>query len=69
MADSDFVTEAQMNALVTALGTQAEKSPIYVFHGATAGTSRPSFGGTVVWVGTVSPTNADTSKDFWIDTS
>lgn len=69
MADSDFVTEAQLNALVTALGAQAEKSPVYVFHGSTAGTARPSFGGTVVWVGTVAPTNAVTSTDFWIDTT
>lgn len=69
MADSDFVTEAQMNSLVTALSTQAEKSPVYVFHGSTAGTSRPSFGGTVIWVGTVAPSNAVTSTDFWIDTT
>lgn len=69
MADTDFVTEAQLNALVTALGTQAEKSPVYVFHGATAGTARPSFGGPVIWVGTVAPTNAIAATDFWIDTT
>lgn len=69
MANSDFVTEGQLNSLVTALGTQAEKSPVYVFHGAVAGTARPSFGGTVVWVGTVAPTNAITARDFWIDTT
>ena len=69
MADSDFVTEAQLNALVTALSTQAEKSPVYVYHGSTAGTARPSFGGPVVWVGTVAPSNANTSLDFWIDTT
>jgi hypothetical protein len=69
MADSDFATEGQLNALVTALATQAEKSPIYVYHGATGSTARPSFGGTVIWVGSATPANADTSKDFWIDTT
>ena len=69
MADSDFATEGQINALVTALATQAEKSGIYVFHGAAGSTARPSFGGTVIWVGSATPANADTSKDFWIDTT
>jgi S-adenosylmethionine:diacylglycerol 3-amino-3-carboxypropyl transferase len=69
MADSDFVTEGQMNSLVTAIGNAVEAAPRYVFHGATAGTARPSFGGTVVWVGTVAPTNAITARDFWIDTT
>lgn len=69
MADTDFVTEAQVNALVTALAATAEAGAKYVFHGATAGTSRPSFAGVVIWVGTVAPTNAVTSTDFWIDTT
>lgn len=69
MANSDYATEGQLNALVTAVATQAEKSPVYVFHGSTGSTARPSFGGTVMWVGTATPANADTSKDFWIDTT
>jgi hypothetical protein len=69
MADSDFATEAQLNALVTAVGAASKLAGIYVFHGATAGTARPSFGGTVIWVGTVAPSNAITARDFWIDTT
>lgn len=69
MANSDFATEGQMNSLVTALVAQAEKSPVYVFHGATGSTARPSFAGTVVWVGTATPANAITARDFWIDTT
>ena len=69
MADSDFATEGQLNALVTALANAAKAHGTYVFHGSTAGTARPSVSGTVIWVGTVAPTNAITTKDFWIDTT
>ena len=69
MANSDFATEGQLNALVTAVAAAAAAGVRMVFHGATAGTSRPSFGGTVIWVGTVAPTNAVTATDFWIDTT
>lgn len=69
MANSDYVTEGQVNSLVTALVTQAEKSPVYVYHGATGSTARPSFAGPVVWVGSATPANANTSLDFWIDTT
>lgn len=40
----------------------------YVNHGATAGTSRPSGAGKVVWNGSVAPTNAS-SGDDWYDTT
>jgi hypothetical protein len=69
MANSDFATEGQLNALVTAVATAVEASVRMVFHGSTAGTSRPSFGGTVIWVGTVAPSNAVSATDFWIDTT
>lgn len=69
MASSDFVTEGQVDALVTALASHAIATSTYVYHGGTAGTARPSVAGPVVWVGTVAPTNADTSIDFWIDTT
>lgn len=69
MANSDFATEGQLNSLVTAVAAAVEAGVRMVFHGGTAGTARPSFGGTVIWVGTVAPTNAVTSTDFWIDTA
>jgi hypothetical protein len=69
MANSDFATEGQLNSLVTAVGNAVEASARVVIHGATGSTARPSFGGTVIWVGTATPANADTSKDFWIDTT
>lgn len=69
MANSDFATEGQINALVTAIAAAVEASCRMVFHGATGSTARPSFGGTVIWVGTATPANANTSLDFWIDTT
>jgi len=41
---------------------------IFVNHGGTAGTSRPSVSGAVIWIGTVEPTNAS-NGDIWIDQS
>lgn len=41
----------------------------YVFHGATAGTARPTGYTHVTWVGSVEPTNANTANDLWIDTA
>lgn len=38
-----------------------------VYHGATAGTARPSVLGRVMWVGSVEPTNIATD-DMWLDT-
>lgn len=69
MAAGDFVTESQVSALVTALAAHLDGGSIYIYHGSTAGTARPSFAGTVVWVGTVAPSNAITARDFWIDTT
>ena len=37
-----------------------------VYHGATAGTARPSTANPVMWVGTVTPTNAS-DNDVWVD--
>lgn len=69
MASGDFVTEGQVDALVTAVGNAVEAGVRTVIHGSTAGTARPSFGGTVIWVGSVAPSNANTAIDFWIDTA
>ena len=38
----------------------------YVNHGATAGTARPTGYGAILWVGTVTPTNA-VDGDVWVD--
>jgi hypothetical protein len=40
----------------------------YVFHGATAGTARPTGFAGVIWVGSVEPTLA-VNNDVWIDTT
>ena len=65
MADTDFVTVGQMNALITAI---AASHTAYVFHGSTASTPRPANVAVVIWIGDVEPTNANTSTDFWNDT-
>lgn len=39
---------------------------IYINHGATSGTTRPSVSGAVYWIGTVEPTNA-VDGDVWLD--
>lgn len=55
---------------VRALGTVvAPQLPTYVFHGATGSTARPANAGVVIWVGTATPANANTSTDFWVDTN
>lgn len=41
----------------------------FVNHGSTSSVARPANAGCVIWKGSVAPTNADTSKDFWADTS
>ena len=52
------------------LGTVvAPQLPTYVFHGATGSTARPTNAGVVIWVGTATPANANTTNDFWIDTT
>lgn len=45
-------------------------SPVMVTvnHGATAGTARPIGAVTVMWVGSVTPTNA-LDGDLWVDTT
>jgi hypothetical protein len=59
-----------INDKVQALGVVvAPQLPTYVFHGATGSTARPADAGVVVWVGTATPANANTSTDFWIDTT
>lgn len=47
----------------------APQLPTYVFHGATGSTARPTNAGVVIWVGSATPANANTSTDFWIDTT
>lgn len=39
-----------------------------VVHGGTAGTVRPTGFARILWIGTVTPTNA-TDNDLWIDTT
>lgn len=43
--------------------------PTYIFHGAVGSTPRPANVGVGIWVGTATPANANTSTDFWIDTT
>lgn len=40
-----------------------------VVHGAVAGTARPAGYASVIWLGSVDPTNSDDLLDIWIDTS
>ena len=42
---------------------------VRVIHGATASTARPTGVTHVEWVGSVAPTNANTTNDTWIDTT
>ena len=65
MADTDFVTEAQINALITNI---AASHTAYVFHGSNASTARPANVAVAIWVGDVEPINAIASTDFWNDT-
>jgi hypothetical protein len=59
-----------INDKVQALGiVVAPQLPTYVYHAGVAGTARPTNAGVVIWVGTVTPTNAITGTDFWIDTT
>ena len=41
----------------------------YVRHDADAGAARPAEATVVLWVGSVTPTNADTGTDMWVDTA
>lgn len=55
---------------VQALGlVVAPQLPTYVFHGAVGSTARPANAGVVIWVGTATPANANTTTDFWFDTT
>lgn len=47
----------------------APQLPTYVYHGATGSTARPTNAGVVIWVGTATPANANTTFDFWLDTT
>lgn len=52
------------------LDDKADESDVSatVIHGSTAGTSRPSGFASVMWIGSVEPTNAE-NDDIWVDTS
>ena len=39
-----------------------------VVHAGTAGTARPTWGGVIMWIGSVEPTNS-VNDDLWVDTS
>ena len=60
MADTDFVTEAQINALVTAIGAHSATNIVAIDIGATAGTARTAGAGVQYWIcnNGVTPTNA-----------
>lgn len=51
-----------------AFATRSE-AVIRVVHGTTASTTRPAGATYVEWVGSVTPTNANTATDTWIDTA
>lgn len=58
----------ESNADVTdASNVSSSGGAIYVSHGATAGTTRPSVSGIVIWIGSAEPTNA-VNGDVWLDT-
>lgn len=54
--------------------SDTQQTVVWVNHGATAGTARPTIGSNntaaplVIWVGSVEPTNA-LATDIWIDNS
>ena len=52
-------------ASVTTANVSTARGLIFVNHGSTAGTARPSASGAVIWIGSVQPTNA-TSGDIWM---
>lgn len=62
MAATDFVTEAQLNALVTSLAAKAKFSLIAIDIGATAGAARTAGAGVQYWIcnAGITPTNAIT---------
>jgi len=60
-SSGDAVNKGQLD------GLQAE-TVTFVNHGATAGTARPTGFDTVMWLGSVEPTNA-VNDDFWVDTT
>ena len=62
-AIDELATEKTDASLITANGMGV------VHHGSTAGTARPSGFAAITWIGTVAPTNANTSLDVWIDTT
>ena len=55
---------------LTGMTIQGSPIPAVVVHGATAGTARPSTAAVpvVLWVGSVSPTNA-VDGDIWLNTT
>lgn len=68
-ADGTKLDGIEASADVTdAANVSSSGGIIYVNHGATAGTSRPSVSGIVYWIGSVEPTNAN-NGDVWVDTA
>lgn len=56
------------SAIASKLDTSSAVSfPQVVIHGSTASTPRPSWAGSVFWIGTVNPSNRDLSKDVWFE--
>jgi hypothetical protein len=54
--------DTEAAAILTALAAR----PTIVAHGTNAGTARPAGAASVVWVGSVAPTNRVTTTDIWI---
>lgn len=66
-------TLAQLNSAISdadvvSTATISSNGVGYVNHGATASTARPTGFASIIWRGTVAPTNA-TAEDTWIDVS
>lgn len=58
-----------MTRVATEINTMRGEYMRVVNHGSNASTARPSTSGPVLWRGSVSPSNANTTLDLWLDTS
>lgn len=74
LANVDNTSDAAKNIAVATLTnknlTDSTNTVAFrrVFHGSTASTARPN-ATSVEWIGSVAPTNANTSLDTWVDTA
>ncbi len=68
---NEAVATANVTGLTTTLDAKAFRSATVgvVTHGTTAGTARPTGWASIMWIGSVAPTNANNNTDTWLDTS